>query len=252
MLVQGNNLWVPKRGRRRDSRDVREPGASDGRRPRRLELGRAVRRSEQRRHAGPVPGQRLRVGGRAQQLLVRLLGDRRRPQRDHRRRGELAGDEGPQPVRLPAEAGLDQRRRGPLHRRRAGGRRHRRHRRPRGRPGRSSATAACSTWSSPTSAARCCSTATRSRPDRHWIRLRAARDATASNRSAIGARVELHWNGQRAAAGGLPAASGFSAQNQRRLHFGLGARHAVERAVIRWPSGRSRRSKRPASDSSTR
>jgi len=33
------------------------------------------------------------------------------------------------------------------------------------------------------------------------------------------------------------AASGFSAQNQRRLHFGLGTATEVERVVITWPSG---------------
>ena len=38
------------------------------------------------------------------------------------------------------------------------------------------------------------------------------------------------------------AASGFSAQNQRRLHYGLGDADAVDRVVIRWPSGRRRRS----------
>ena len=31
--------------------------------------------------------------------------------------------------------------------------------------------------------------------------------------------------------------SGFSAQNQRRLHFGLGERGQIDRVVIRWPSG---------------
>ena len=85
VLVQANNLWVPQAGGRRRGR-VREPGLEPGRRPRRLELGRPVRRSEQRRHARPLSGQRLRLGGRADELLVRLLGDRRRPQRHHRRR----------------------------------------------------------------------------------------------------------------------------------------------------------------------
>jgi hypothetical protein len=33
--------------------------------------------------------------------------------------------------------------------------------------------------------------------------------------------------------------SGFSAQNQRRLHFGLGPTPSVTKAVIRWPSGKS-------------
>ena len=57
-------------------------------------------------------------------------------------------------------------------------------------------------------------------PGRHWIDFEL--EGTASNRSAIGARVELHWNGQvqvQEVSGG----SGFSAQNQRRLHYGLGA-----------------------------
>jgi hypothetical protein len=34
------------------------------------------------------------------------------------------------------------------------------------------------------------------------------------------------------------AASGFSAENQRRLHFGLGTFGVVDRATITWPSGR--------------
>ena len=54
---------------------------------------------------------------------------------------------------------------------------------------------------------------------------------------AIGAVVELAWNGARqrqVVSGG----SGFSAQNQRRVHYGLGAHTTVEQLVIRWPSGR--------------
>ena len=73
VLVQGNDLWVPGDGGAAGPRRVREPGHRPGRRPWRLELGRAVRRPEQRRHAGPLPDQRLRLGRRAQQLLVRLL-----------------------------------------------------------------------------------------------------------------------------------------------------------------------------------
>jgi enediyne biosynthesis protein E4 len=72
-------------------------------------------------------------------------------------------------------------------------------------------------------------------PDRHWIQFEL--EGTTSNRSAIGARVELHWNG-RVQAQEVPAATGFSAQNQRRLHYGLGSATTVDRAVIRWPSGR--------------
>jgi enediyne biosynthesis protein E4 len=40
--------------------------------------------------------------------------------------------------------------------------------------------------------------------------------------------------------------SGFSAQNDRRLHFGLGAEARVDRAVIHWPSGRRQELEAPA------
>ena len=42
--------------------------------------------------------------------------------------------------------------------------------------------------------------------------------------------------------------SGFSAQNQRRLHYGLGARTEVDRVVIRWPSGQRQTIERPPVD----
>ena len=80
--------------------------------------------------------------------------------------------------------------------------------------------------------------------DRHWIGFelqggcRAGSTARGcSNRSAIGAQVEVFWNGRhqlQEVSGG----SGFCAQNQRRLHFGLGTAASIERAVIRWPSGK--------------
>jgi hypothetical protein len=68
---------------------------------------------------------------------------------------------------------------------------------------------------------------------RHWIDL--ALEGTASNRSAIGARVEVQWNGhsQVQEVGG---GNGFSSQNDRRLHYGLGAATKIDRIVIRWPS----------------
>ncbi len=72
-------------------------------------------------------------------------------------------------------------------------------------------------------------------PDRHWLGVELR--GTAGNASAIGAVVELAWSGARqrqVVSGG----SGFSAQNQRRLHYGLGAHATVEQLVIRWPSGR--------------
>ena len=42
--------------------------------------------------------------------------------------------------------------------------------------------------------------------------------------------------------------SGFSAENQRRLHYGLGSTTAVDRVVIRWPSGRRQTIEQPAID----
>ncbi len=68
-----------------------------------------------------------------------------------------------------------------------------------------------------------------------------------SNRSAIGAQVTVFWSGQQQLQEVL-GGSGFCAQNQRRLHFGLGAGAAVEKAVIRWPSGKIQELTRPASN----
>ncbi len=78
--------------------------------------------------------------------------------------------------------------------------------------------------------------------DRDWIAFELV--GSQSNRSGIGAQVELYWNGQRQLQE-VVAASGFAAQNQRRLHFGLGPQAAVEQALIRWPSGQQQRVKQP-------
>lgn len=71
-------------------------------------------------------------------------------------------------------------------------------------------------------------------PRRHWIAFRLV--GTRSNRSAIGAEVtvELGAMKQRKVVDG---GAGFSSQNDRRVHFGLGAEARVRRVVIRWPSG---------------
>lgn len=71
-------------------------------------------------------------------------------------------------------------------------------------------------------------------PDNKWIEF--ALQGTKSNRSAIGAEVTLSWDGQRQIQE-VSGGSGFAAQNDRRLHFGLGKSPRIERAVIRWPSG---------------
>ncbi len=59
---------------------------------------------------------------------------------------------------------------------------------------------------------------------------------TQSNRSAVGAEVRLHWNDQTQVQQ-VTGGSGFGAQNQRRLHFGLGENPTVQKAVVQWPSG---------------
>ena len=82
-------------------------------------------------------------------------------------------------------------------------------------------------------------------PGRHWIDVEL--EGSAGNRSAIGAQVELQWGGHvqlQEVSGG----SGFSAQSQRRLHFGLGTAAAADRLQIRWPSGRRQTIVKPAID----
>jgi hypothetical protein len=71
--------------------------------------------------------------------------------------------------------------------------------------------------------------------ENHWIGFDL--EGTKSNRSAIGAIVTVYWNGMKQAqvvSGGV----GFCAQNDRRLHFGLGKTTKVDKVEIRWPSGK--------------
>lgn len=63
-------------------------------------------------------------------------------------------------------------------------------------------------------------------------------EGNASNRSAIGAQVRVHWNGHEQVQE-VSGGSGFCAQNQRPLHFGLGKNATVDRVEIRWPSGKT-------------
>lgn len=72
-------------------------------------------------------------------------------------------------------------------------------------------------------------------PANNWIGFDL--EGTASNRSAIGAAVRVFWAGQQQLQE-VSGGSGFCAQNQRRLHFGLGKAAGVERVEIRWPSGK--------------
>lgn len=72
-------------------------------------------------------------------------------------------------------------------------------------------------------------------PDHAWIAFDL--EGRDSNRSAIGAQVRLFWNGHEQVQE-VSGGSGFGAQNQRRVHFGLGKEADIEKAVIRWPSGK--------------
>lgn len=72
-------------------------------------------------------------------------------------------------------------------------------------------------------------------PKNEWIEF--ALQGSESNRSAIGAEVRLFWNGKQQVQE-VSGGSGFAAQNDRRLHFGLGEHAQIEKAVIRWPSGK--------------
>jgi hypothetical protein len=80
-------------------------------------------------------------------------------------------------------------------------------------------------------------------PANEWIEFEL--EGTTSNRSAIGAQVTLFWNGQKQVQE-VSGGSGFAAQNDRRLHFGLGRNAHIEKAVIRWPSGKTQTIDRPA------
>src|SRR5438105_1400392 len=71
-------------------------------------------------------------------------------------------------------------------------------------------------------------------PGRHWLLVKLV--GTASNRSAIGARLGCTAGGftqwQEVRGGGS-----YISQNDLRAHFGLGAAATVERLWVRWPNG---------------
>ncbi len=67
----------------------------------------------------------------------------------------------------------------------------------------------------------------------HWLKVKLI--GVASNRSAIGARVLLHYGGKTQAQAVLSQSSFYSASDMR-LHFGLGETAKAD-ADIFWPSG---------------
>jgi hypothetical protein len=77
--------------------------------------------------------------------------------------------------------------------------------------------------------------------ENQWIQFEL--EGTKSNRSAIGARITLYWKNETRPDGQVQiqevsGGNGYASQNMRRLHFGLGKNAQIEKAVIRWPSGR--------------
>jgi len=67
----------------------------------------------------------------------------------------------------------------------------------------------------------------------HWLKVKLT--GTKSNRSAIGARVTVSYNGRRQAQEVLSQSS-FLSVNDFRLHFGLGSA-AMASVAVRWPNG---------------
>jgi enediyne biosynthesis protein E4 len=57
-----------------------------------------------------------------------------------------------------------------------------------------------------------------------------------SNRDAVGARVRVTAAGK-TQVGEVKAGSSYLAQNDLRLHFGLGQARQIDRIDIRWPAG---------------
>lgn len=68
----------------------------------------------------------------------------------------------------------------------------------------------------------------------NWVSVRL--EGTQSNRSAVGARLELKA-GDLLLTDELLAGSGFASQQSARLHFGLGSRSTVDQLTIYWPGG---------------
>jgi len=71
-------------------------------------------------------------------------------------------------------------------------------------------------------------------PEHRWIAFELT--GTKANKSAIGAIVRIYWDSHEQAqviTGGI----GFSSQNQRRIHFGLGENDQIDKVEILWPGG---------------
>jgi hypothetical protein len=72
-------------------------------------------------------------------------------------------------------------------------------------------------------------------PDNNWIQIQL--EGSKSNRSAIGTQVKIFWDGKEQLQE-VHGGSGYCSQNQRRVHFGLGKANMIEKVEIRWASGK--------------
>lgn len=70
----------------------------------------------------------------------------------------------------------------------------------------------------------------------HWLQLDL--EGTASNRSRLGARIELTLESGGAQYNHATTAVGYASSSDQRVHFGLGSDRRVRRVEIRWPSGK--------------
>ncbi len=68
-----------------------------------------------------------------------------------------------------------------------------------------------------------------------WIQFEL--EGSASNKSAIGTQVRIFYDGKQNLQE-IHGGSGYCSQNQRRLHFGLGQAEKIEKVEIRWASGK--------------
>ncbi len=78
----------------------------------------------------------------------------------------------------------------------------------------------------------------------HWVKVRL--EGTTSNRSAIGARVLVHYGGK-VQAQCVTSQSSFLSANDPRLHFGLGLTNTVD-IDVHWPTGKMETFTRVAAD----
>lgn len=81
-------------------------------------------------------------------------------------------------------------------------------------------------------------------PGNHWIKVRL--EGTKSNRSALGSRVLVHYDGK-VQAQSLTSQCSYLSANDPRLHFGLGKNKTVD-IEIHWPTGASETFKEVAAD----